>query len=786
MEQANDNRCDECEKFRKNIYICLNCIELICSDCDLKVHNKGTRVRHVRVPHRVIFYEDKNSKDFKITYFSSQCYKNNLFNRKSPEDEIRKLIFEKLLENTKKGIPMMLAENLTSYLKEYLHIDEEVILKHLNKELKGSLFHQTIRTFGDYDPKKYFSLCLSNVSIEAIQWVIKSIKNDAMQPTETLIHSRFKECFAIKISMKEWKNFVEKLEKNERMKKKLNQYKSFLSEIEVTKDVESGNVLFKLKDEGWVYEDLGEVKDTDLDYQTFLEFVENFFSETQTPKVEKNKEKPKDIKKWLSSVENSHVKNSSYLCDQNMKKILQNKSIKKAIPGGKYGCALMMKNCGPEILRKLTLGRINALIKHALNSQILIHYKTLIIKNEKNVNTSSSERENQIFEIQRNIIELLKENESSGVTLAQLPLLLTKKYEKIYNFPELGFPKLKSFLMTMEDYVELERSHNNHIKVKLKKKTQLTRKKHSDSNLNHSRQNNEYRSQTKLSEYSDQQFYNIYDHKSGFKTLKPNPFDEKYKQIEMGIRSTYEHKKSCSNLQQYLDNVRDHVFKALKKNQFGIQVNKLEKLLSNSLGTEFDPKIFKAEDFKDFLLMNFDEYIDIELKRSIGKKSQNQNSSKKSMIYMVYPKNYNKINNMNTLSRVFNRSSHRDFNVYNSYFEPDMSDLRSNQSNPQFNVIKHTNDSFSDTSLLAYQNNYNSTLSFSNQHTLKNDRKKPDDKVITGFEFQVISPIPSLSTTQLLYEETKDNNEPTGDDDTSNPDMENKSLKFVQYLLDDE
>ena len=44
---------------------------------------------------------------------------------------------------------------------------------------------------------------------------------------------------------------------------------------------------------------------------------------------------------------------SSPISTQNQnhyQKILQNKEINKAIPGGKYGCALMLKNCGPEEL----------------------------------------------------------------------------------------------------------------------------------------------------------------------------------------------------------------------------------------------------------------------------------------------------------------------------------------------------------------------------------------------------------------------------------------------------
>ncbi len=40
-------------------------------------------------------------------------------------------------------------------------------------------------------------------------------------------------------------------------------------------------------------------------------------------------------------------------------------------------------------------------------------------------------------------------------------------------------------------------------------------------------------------------------------------------------------------------------------------MRKLEQDLSEYLGTTFDPKIFKADDFWDFLLNNFDDCLDI-------------------------------------------------------------------------------------------------------------------------------------------------------------------------------
>lgn len=40
-------------------------------------------------------------------------------------------------------------------------------------------------------------------------------------------------------------------------------------------------------------------------------------------------------------------------------------------------------------------------------------------------------------------------------------------------------------------------------------------------------------------------------------------------------------------------------------------MKKMEQLLSKELGTKFDPRLFQAEDFQEFLLNNFEDCLDI-------------------------------------------------------------------------------------------------------------------------------------------------------------------------------
>jgi hypothetical protein len=62
----------------------------------------------------------------------------------------------------------------------------------------------------------------------------------------------------------------------------------------------------------------------------------------------------------------------------------------------------------------------------------------------------------------------LKENQDRGITLAQMHNMMIKRFGKKYDFPKLGFPKLKNFLKII-DGVFLDHGDNiNHIKARYK------------------------------------------------------------------------------------------------------------------------------------------------------------------------------------------------------------------------------------------------------------------------------------------------------------------------------
>lgn len=54
-----------------------------------------------------------------------------------------------------------------------------------------------------------------------------------------------------------------------------------------------------------------------------------------------------------------------------------------------------------------------------------------------------------------------------GVSLAQIPQLLKERIGGDLNFAELGFPKLKNFMESVKDIIQIENSVRNNYVAKL-------------------------------------------------------------------------------------------------------------------------------------------------------------------------------------------------------------------------------------------------------------------------------------------------------------------------------
>lgn len=196
-----------------------------------------------------------------------------------------------------------LAEEVSARIK--LPVDE--IKSALLTGAGSPTLRKTVRKFGGFPETCYFSLSLRTVSVESLLWVVRSIRNDCMRPSESLVHSRLKECYDLSIR-KEWKGFVEALSKSAKLSTKINKFQHLLSPLNII-SAPKKSLLFELE-EKWNYLDDHEESQDSPEFLAFLTFIEEYFLALEQA------EKP--------GLKCQETKN-------------------QAIPGGKYGCALLVK-----------------------------------------------------------------------------------------------------------------------------------------------------------------------------------------------------------------------------------------------------------------------------------------------------------------------------------------------------------------------------------------------------------------------------------------------------------
>ena len=284
----------------------------------------------------------------------------------------------------------------------------------------------------------------------------------------------------------------------------------------------------------------------------------------------------------------------------------------------------MIKLQGPETLRPLSLGKLCSFVQHALNTNLLIYYKTLLIKNNQysgfnKDQSQDTKSEEMIKEIKSQLIELLQYHKT-GLSLAQIPILYKKKFGNPLNIQVLGFPKLKNLLATMEE-VLLEKAQGNFLKANLR---------------THMR---------KVSVRPLEDYRQKFEGNNRFYTLRNEPLDYRlnnpyYSNLGNALNS---HQglnqappircyRTVSTVEEYIIKVKLLLIEIMRENMYGIELEKLQQALDQKLGSTFDCKICKADNFQEFLVTHLDGYLDIELKKSL-RPTVNTGVS-----YIVFPK----------------------------------------------------------------------------------------------------------------------------------------------------
>lgn len=109
--------------------------------------------------------------------------------------------------------------------------------------------------------------------------------------------------------------------------------------------------------------------------------------------------------------------------------LMDEKNIDKAIPGGKYGCAMLLKFHYAKSFSSISLGKLVALVKKSIQDQVFCHYKTLIYPNS-NFHPKKVDKALEL-QIKRKIVDLVRSSGGmEGISLSQLPILYQEKYQE--------------------------------------------------------------------------------------------------------------------------------------------------------------------------------------------------------------------------------------------------------------------------------------------------------------------------------------------------------------------
>eukprot|EP00826_Nyctotherus_ovalis_P043831 TRINITY_DN4670_c0_g1_i1.p1 TRINITY_DN4670_c0_g1~~TRINITY_DN4670_c0_g1_i1.p1 ORF type:complete len:622 (+),score=168.67 TRINITY_DN4670_c0_g1_i1:514-2379(+) len=470
------------------------------------------------------------------------------------------LIMKGLYELAGEGTIILETKDLQKYLTDNSknYITGAEIGKGISSAEEKGLIIVTKRQIMSNPEREFVSINLPVVSLESVMWILKSLENDQMTPTERSVQSRFKESFGIKISALEWEKVMKAI-RSPKLILKAPSDPRYEFDVTTINDPVSGSEIFAIYPKGrrWVSLDIS-LQANDIDQGLFKDFLA--FMQT-------------------------------YLCGGRGYG-------ERAIPGGRYGCAQFVKACGSEKLRKCSLGQLSQFIQFAINEDVLRYKKTLLVwnrnptklrNNEISLNDSEEAKQkkakvrNRLNAVKRTIVDVLTEN-PLGLSLAQLPLHLKYRLAFPLDLNELGFVKLKELLGTMSDRVKIELRGHNHPFAVLVSSPESSKKESKE----------------------------VFNEKPTYQPVKASPFITPehslgFTQVPVGYQKqdqyplVHAEQPPFMDFNKHLGLVRGWVYRVLQDFPAGIDSSKLAMTLYSRLGVSLDLSLFGCSSLLEFL-----------------------------------------------------------------------------------------------------------------------------------------------------------------------------------------
>ncbi|KAM3134972.1 hypothetical protein pb186bvf_012972 [Paramecium bursaria] len=448
------------------------------------------------------------------------------------------LEWETIYQSKQEGFQLLNYLKQQCYIGQIIYTHDQIPLLQVETKIPNKIFWElfsklidkgwilkTNRLFNDKEIS-FFSMGIKTITYENLFWVVKSIQRDLITPTERLVVSRVKECFGIKLQKSEWELIIYSLNQIKGPVKFRNSNGKLIElpqmVVKRIRDplIKEETLGIYIAGQNWNVED-EYINDLDKKQEWFIfdDFLKEFFS--------------------IATRDNN----------------------RKLLKGGRYGCAQFsiliyqrqVKLLGPKQLHHVSLGRLTLFVQMAVNKGIVKYNKTILMHNQDTLvsdqtldgsNDGEQQIKSKIKELQQNLIEILLEN-PEGVSLAQIPQLLKERIGGDLNFAELGFPKLKNFMESVKDIIQIENSVRNNYVARV--------------------------IQNKIPKKMLQQF-------------------EQTKRQQQEI-----------SVEKYLVNALRIIKQALSKNKYGISIQTLQNELHQMLGEPFNYSRFQCISFFQFL-----------------------------------------------------------------------------------------------------------------------------------------------------------------------------------------
>ena len=328
------------------------------------------------------------------------------------------------------------------------------------------------------------SFKLDILTLEDLYWTTKSLVLDRVTATEEIVLARLREAFGLKIKPKILQQLLDKF--IDVIKVQQEQKNGHLLQDGDALDLavesrtnpyvkDSDSIVFTIKSINTEPEDAIDIDEDHPDWNKFKTFINELFdddlllfnnvsSTAETKKKDNFLDKPIYSTEGGVSTSNIILNNTGTEHQESMSKVNPSNSVTeasniippltKAISGGRYGLAQLIKNFGPSGLSSLSMGKLSRLVQKAVDQGFLKYHQSFLIKTEELKKATKKETENavsfdkvkqKVDQVFDKIVECLIENKNYK-PVAQLSEVLSRKLGFKFDHKDFGYSKLTHFI----------------------------------------------------------------------------------------------------------------------------------------------------------------------------------------------------------------------------------------------------------------------------------------------------------------------------------------------------